>query len=143
VIITTSEDNYGNDHGLAANKSGEKLHPSVHTSGAVHASGRNSVTSGHSSLNDKQWGQLKVLVEKAKQLNFMDTKQTEILEKCIERREAAVLSVLAASGGNFTKFIQIMSLSVRDFLELSNQTIPAKKPQLGSKKGSKSPSVEG
>lgn len=64
---------------------------------------RNSVISSTASMNEQQWAKLKILVEKAAKLNFMTEKQNEIVEKCIERREQTVLSVLKTSGGNFNK----------------------------------------
>jgi hypothetical protein len=70
---------------------------------------RNSMASSTPSMNEKQWSKLTILVEKASKLNFMTDKQTEIIGKCIERRETAVLSVLATSGGNFTKVSHFLS----------------------------------
>ena len=90
----------------------EELEGAAKRASVGNAHRRPSMSSDTPSMNDKQWAKLTVLVERAAKLNFMTAKQTEIIEKCIERREQTVLSVLATSKGNFTKVFKLILTKV-------------------------------
>lgn len=101
------------------------------SSGLIHP--RISVVSGSgSSMNEKHWTTLKTLIDKASAIN---ERQTEILARCLEKRETAVLSALRSAGENFSKFLGLMELGVEDFFDILSNMQRQPEPKFNLKHG--------
>lgn len=85
-------------------------------------------------MREKQWHQMSLLIEKARDV-YLDDRKYSLLQKCITRRDPIVLELMVESNGNFTKFLQYFELAFDLLTFLDKQAGQTSKEFNASSKG--------